>query len=303
VEDGVATDVRDAYGDPPGAGTASRRWSEGGWIARVWAVNECPSHGPQIVKPNGTYARCPAPTVPRGSYDGGALMPRATDTQGDAVALAVRAFDELTEMMRARGFGRRVGFGERPAVVVVDLIRAFTDPRFPSAVDDRAMVAAARALLDAARERGLPTVLVGSAYEPARRDAGVWERKLSHDGMDEGGEGVEFDERLGRCADDMVVWKKYPSAFFGTDLASRLVAQRVDTVLIAGASTSGCIRASAVDACSSGFRTAVVREAVADRSPLPHIANLFDIEMKYADVVELPAALAYLGGAAAPNGA
>ena len=92
----------------------------------------------------------------------------------------------------------------------------------------------------------------------------------------------------------MVVWKKYPSAFFATDLTSRLVAQRVDTVVIAGASTSGCIRATAVDACSSGFRTIVVREAVADRSPLPHVANLFDIEMKYGDVVGLAEALEYL---------
>ena len=220
---------------------------------------------------------------------------RGEGSQADAVALAVRAYDELAVMMRERGFGRRVGFGERPAVVVVDLIRAFTDPRFATAVDDPAMLTATRTLLDRARARGLPTVLVGSVYEPARRDAGVWERKLSHDGMDEGGEGVEFDERLGRCAHDMVVWKKYPSAFFATDLTSRLVAQRVDTVLIAGASTSGCIRATAVDACSSGFRTIVVREAVADRSPLPHVANLFDIEMKYGDVVELADALAALG--------
>jgi len=228
-------------------------------------------------------------------------MAPTNDTQGDAVALAVRAYDELAAMMRERGFARRAGFGERPAVVVVDLIRAFTDPRFPTAVDDPAMVTCARSLLDGARVRGLPTVLVGSVYEPARRDAGVWELKVSHDGMDEGGEGVEFDERLGRCAADMVVWKKYPSAFFGTDLASRLVAQRVDTVLIAGASTSGCIRATAVDACSSGFRTIVVREAVADRSPLPHVANLFDIEMKYGDVVSLREALDYLGTVAAPE--
>jgi maleamate amidohydrolase len=138
------------------------------------------------------------------------------------------------------------------------------------------------------------TVLVGSAYAPDKRDAGVWERKLSHDGMEDGTDGVQFDKRLGADERDMTVWKKYPSCFFGTDLSSRLTALRVDTVLLAGASTSGCIRASAVDACSSGFRTIVVREAVADRSPLPHIANLFDIESKYGDVVELGEALAYL---------
>jgi nicotinamidase-related amidase len=215
----------------------------------------------------------------------------------DAAELAAAAYDELAVMMRERGFARRVGFGERPAVVVVDLIKAFTDPRFQTAVDDPAMMSATRALLDGARTAGAATVLVGSSYEPGRRDAGVWELKLSHDGMDEGSEGAEFDERLGRNHTDMVVWKKYPSCFFGTDLASRLVALRIDTVLLAGASTSGCIRASAVDACSSGFRTIVVREAVADRSPLPHIANLFDIEMKYGDVVALDEALAYLANA------
>ncbi|HUB76502.1 MAG TPA: isochorismatase family protein [Solirubrobacteraceae bacterium] len=215
-------------------------------------------------------------------------------SDSDAVRHAERAYEELARTMRARGFGRRAGFGERPAVVVVDLIRAFTDPRFQTAVDAPAMIAAARRLLDAGREAGVPCVLVGSSYEPQRRDAGVWELKLSHDGMDEGTAGTEFDERLGRAAGDLIVWKKYPSCFFGTDLASRLVALRVDSVLLAGASTSGCIRASAVDACSSGFRAIVVADAVADRSPLPHIANLFDIEMKYGDVVTLGEALAHL---------
>lgn len=212
----------------------------------------------------------------------------------DVVALATQAYEQIAVMMRERGFSRRMGFGERPAVLVVDLIKAFTDPRYQTAVEAPAMIAATRALLDAARDGGVATVLVGSSYEQARRDAGVWERKLSHDGMEDGSEGVEFDERLGQVPADMVVWKKYPSCFFATDLASRLVALRVDTVLIAGASTSGCIRASAVDACSSGFRTIVVREAVADRSPLPHVANLFDIEMKYGDVVALEETLAYL---------
>ncbi|HEY1777398.1 MAG TPA: isochorismatase family protein [Solirubrobacteraceae bacterium] len=212
----------------------------------------------------------------------------------DVVSLAAAAYEELAQTMHDRGFARRSGFGERPAVVVVDLIKAFTDERFQTAVDHPAMMDATRSLLDSAREAGAATVLVGSSYEAQRRDAGVWELKLSHDGMDEGTEGTEFDERLGLDERDMVVWKKYPSAFFGTDLASRLVALRVDTVILAGASTSGCIRASAVDACSSGFRTVVVREAVADRSPLPHIANLFDIEMKYGDVVELEQAISYL---------
>jgi maleamate amidohydrolase len=212
----------------------------------------------------------------------------------DAVAAATRAYEELAVMMRERGFARRTGFGDTPAVVVVDLIKAFTDPRFQTAVDNPEMMSATRQLLDAARAANVVTVLVGSAYEPDKRDAGVWERKLSHDGMEDGTEGVEFDERLGRTRQDTTVYKKYPSCFFGTDLASRLTALRVDTVLLAGASTSGCIRASAVDACSSGFRTIVVRDAVGDRSPLPHIANLFDIESKYGDVTDLAETLDYL---------
>lgn len=223
----------------------------------------------------------------------GAEMSRSS-VESEAVTAATRAYDELAVIMRERGFARRVGFGDRPAVVVVDLMRAFTDPRFQTAVDDPPMMEATRRLLDVARTSGVATVLVGSAYAPDKRDAGVWERKLSHDGMEDGTDGVQFDERLGHTELDMTVWKKYPSCFFGTDLASRLTSLRVDTVLLAGATTSGCIRASAVDACSSGFRTIVVREAVADRSPLPHIANLFDIETKYGDVVSLGDALNYL---------
>lgn len=222
----------------------------------------------------------------------------ASETES-AVAVATAAYERLTGEMRERGFARRVGFGDHPAIVVVDLIRAFTDPRYPTAVDEPEMIHATRALLDAARETGVPTVLVGSAYEARKRDAGVWERKVSHDGIEEGTDGIAFDERLGHTASDMTLFKKYPSAFFATDLVSRLVALRVDTVLIAGASTSGCIRATAVDACSSGFRTIVVRDAVADRFPLPHVANLFDIDMKYGDVVGLDEALTYLRSAAA----
>jgi hypothetical protein len=96
----------------------------------------------------------------------------------DVVALATEAYEQLAGVMRERGFARRVGFGERAAVVVVDLIKAFTDPRFQTAVDDPAMMSATRSLLDGARAAAIATVLVGSSYEPARRDAGVWERKL-----------------------------------------------------------------------------------------------------------------------------
>jgi nicotinamidase-related amidase len=213
------------------------------------------------------------------------------------------AFDELGRELRERGFGKRVGFGERPAVVAVDMIRAFTDPAAPMGTSDfDEAVLAARAVLDAARAAGLPVFLVTSSYDQARREAGNWELKVDHDGMLHGSEWIEFDERLGRAASDQVVVKKYPSCLFGTDLNSRLVSQRVDTLIIVGVSTSGCVRATAVDACSSGYRTIVVEEAVGDRFLLTHRANLFDVDMKYGDVVRLEETVSYLSSLGRPRG-
>jgi maleamate amidohydrolase len=214
----------------------------------------------------------------------------------DALAAAVSAeYERFAEAMRAGGFAKRTGIGRAPAIVVVDLIRGFTEPAAPQGTDlfDPAVLGS-RALLDVARPAGVPVVLVTSGYDDRCLEGGAWERKVSHHGLQHGTEWVEVDPRLGQVATDQVVSKRYPSAFFGTDLASRLVAQGVDTVLITGASTSGCVRATAVDACCHGFRTIVVADAVADRSPLPHVANLFDIDMKYGDVVSLEEATAHL---------
>jgi nicotinamidase-related amidase len=107
---------------------------------------------------------------------------------------------------------------------------------------------------------------------------------------------VEVDPRLNRRPNEMLLVKKYASCFFGTDLASRLLSRRVDTLLITGCTTSGCVRASAVDACSYGFHTIVVEDAVGDRAELPHLASLFDIDSKYGDVVGLAEAVNYLAG-------
>lgn len=206
-----------------------------------------------------------------------------------------RVYDDLARAMRDRGFGKRVGFGERPAVVVTDLINGFTDTDSPmGSTDFDEAVAGSRKVLDAARAANVPVFLVTSAYDPARLEAGAWELKVDHEAIFHGTRWVEFDDRLGQVPSDQVVVKKYPSCLFGTDLNSRLVAQRVDTLIIVGASTSGCIRASAVDACSSGYRVIVVEEAVGDRYPLPHRANLFDIDMKYGDVVSLEEAITFL---------
>jgi nicotinamidase-related amidase len=199
------------------------------------------------------------------------------------------------DVLLSRGFAGRVGFGSRPALLVIDLIRGFTDTRSPLASNLDAEVAATRRLLDQARAASVPIVFTAVTYDAGLEDAGVWKEKIpASSWLVEGGEWVEVDERLGRTDGEQLLVKKYASCFFGTDLASRLVSRGVDTLLIAGCTTSGCVRASAVDACSLGLRAIVVEEAVGDRAPLSHMASLFDIDAKYGDVVPLQAALDYL---------
>lgn len=209
--------------------------------------------------------------------------------------LADRHLAELHERLRQRGFAGRAGYGERPAVLVVDFIKGFTDERCPLAANFDAELVVTRAVLDAARAARIPRILATSEYDAALEEAGAWARKIpSNSWLEADTEWVEIDDRLGRADDDMVMVKKYPSCFFGTDLASRLVSRAVDTVIVAGCTTSGCIRASAVDACSLGFRVIVVGDAVGDRAPLSHRASLFDIDVKYGDVVHSGDVLAYL---------
>jgi maleamate amidohydrolase len=196
---------------------------------------------------------------------------------------------------RERGFGRRIGFGERPAVVVVDLMKGFTDPALPlgSNLDD--VVEASGRVVAAARRAAAPVLYTVLWYEPGLGDAGVW--ALKQDALRTltyGSEATELDPRLGRLAEEPTLLKKYASAFFGTDLVSRLNAGAIDTLLITGATTSGCVRATAVDAVQYGYRPIVVREAVGDRSRAAHEQSLFDLDQKYADVVDLDEALGYL---------
>ncbi|MBO9520662.1 MAG: isochorismatase family protein [Nocardioidaceae bacterium] len=200
------------------------------------------------------------------------------------------------EFFAERGFGVPLGFGDRPAVVVVDLIRGFTDPTWPLGSDLTGQLAATSALLDAAHEAGHPVFLTTVRYDdPELRDAGVWGLKMKGaSSLMAGTGGSDIDERLPVVPTDVVIVKKYASSFFGTDLASRLVSQGVDTVVITGATTSGCVRATAVDAVQLGFRPVVVREGVGDRSARSHEQSLFDLSQKYADVVGLDEAVSAL---------
>jgi maleamate amidohydrolase len=204
-------------------------------------------------------------------------------------------YRETFDFYVRKGFAARVGFGARPALLVIDIIRAFTDLRSPLASNLDDQVAAIRTVLAAARERDIPVIFSTVAYDADLQEAGIWIRKIpSNSWLVEGSEWVELDARLDRRPREMLLVKKYASCFFGTDLAARLVSRQVDTLLITGCTTSGCVRATAVDACSLGLHTIVVQEAVGDRAELPHIANLFDIDAKYGDVVDLQDALVYL---------
>jgi nicotinamidase-related amidase len=208
---------------------------------------------------------------------------------------------ELSEELAAnerRGLTRVIGFGAKPAVVVVDYTRAFTEPgdAMPLAADFAAEIAAAVQLLEAARAAGAPIYFTAPVYdEPDLADAGIWAIKVPASvTLRAGTPGAELDPRLGRGPGDALVIKKYASAFFGTDLASRLTARGVDTLLLCGCTTSGCVRASAVDGLQHGFRTIVVLEAVGDRNPAAHRQSLLDMQAKYADIATLDAARSYL---------
>ena len=195
-----------------------------------------------------------------------------------------------------RGSDRASRSATRPAVLVVDFSCGFTDPECALGSDLTAEVEATRRLLDAARAKGMPVDLHDDrlrAVAEGRRPCGCRRRRRSAD-LQLGGRWVDIDPRLDRRDDETVVLKKGASAFFGTNLASILFSQGVDSVILCGATTSGCIRATAVDLLQYGFPTLVPRECVGDRAQAPHEANLFDIQAKYADVVSLEDALAYV---------
>lgn len=208
---------------------------------------------------------------------------------------------ETDDTYEQAGFGAPVRRGRRPAIVVVDLSRGFTEPAFPAGSDLTAVVSATARLIEAGRGAGVPVVFTTIAYTPAEADgpAVTWLQKAT--GMRtlrEGTPAVDIDPRLPMRTEDLLIVKKGPSAFFGTTLAAALVGQGCDTVLLCGATTSGCVRATAVDAVQSGFPVLVPRDCVGDRASGPHEANLFDIQAKYGDVVDLDDALGYLAGLA-----
>ena len=203
--------------------------------------------------------------------------------------------EQAKEVYAAARLGQSVTLGSRPAALVVDFSCGFTDPECTLGSDMTGAVEATKGLLAAVRAKGLPVVFTTIGYEPSLKDGGLWLQKVPSLGeLQIGGRWVEIDPRLEPRDDETIVLKKGASAFFGTNLPSILVSQGVDSVILCGATTSGCIRATAIDLLQYGYPTLVPRECVADRAQAPHEANLFDINAKYADVVPLDDVLEYV---------
>jgi len=202
--------------------------------------------------------------------------------------------ESLDDNYARGGFHARLNPGDRPALLIIDMARAYfepTSPLFAGVEDTREAVIT---LLNAARRLNLPVFHTSVRYQPGGADGGVFYRKLpALSVFDEGSPLGEFAEGVEPATDDMVFVKQYASAFHGTALAKTLNKRGIDTLLICGLTTSGCVRASVVDAVSLGFIPLVVREAVGDRAPEPHEANLFDMSAKYAEVIGLGEALDY----------
>lgn len=191
--------------------------------------------------------------------------------------------------MRFEGFHGRGGLGTRPALLVVDMSVGFTDRASPLVCDLDDVVVAIEQLLRVSRAAGFPVIYTTVAYdEGGKQAAAAFIDKVPALLTLEAGTGwVEIDPRIAPQADEPVLTKLFASAFFGTTLASLLVGAGCDSVIVTGASTSGCVRATVVDALQHGYRPLVPREAVGDRNLEAHEASLYDIDAKYGDVVSL----------------
>lgn len=204
---------------------------------------------------------------------------------------------ETRENNYAGVFDTSTGYGNRPAVLVIDFINAYTTegaPFFGQGVVDA--VAHSVPLLDTAREARVPVIYTKVLYHPSGMDGGLFVKKVPALRMLVEGEPLaEIDPKITPQPDDLVIVKNYPSPFFGTSLNSTLMGLGIDTLILTGCSTSGCVRAAAIDAIQYGYRVVVPRECVGDRHDAPHDANLFDINAKYGDVVATADVIEYLG--------
>ena len=195
----------------------------------------------------------------------------------------------------AGAFAGHLDFGNQPALLIVDFVMAYLDPSSPLYAGVEGALASAERMLEAARKANIPVIFTNVEYEPGGSNGGLFYQKIpALSVFDRGNPLGDFPLTLQPTGDDLVVTKQYASAFFGTGLSDKLEAMGVDTLLIIGLSTSGCVRATALDALQSGFIPFVVRDACGDRHPEPHEANLFDLQAKYAEVVSETDAIGFL---------
>jgi maleamate amidohydrolase len=212
----------------------------------------------------------------------------------ESSALTPRQYWEEVKANRTRA---KFGFGKRPALVNIDVQRAYTDiATFKTAYEtDPRQIEYINALSRAMRAKGLPVVWTYVAYLDSAEDAGVWGTRTntpdSLQNIKHGSERSALDPRADVQKADVVILKRMASAFFETHFPSLLTWHRIDTVIVTGGSTSGCVRATVVDSLSRGFRTIVPEECVADKHEIPHFANLCDMMLKYADVEPFEAVL------------
>jgi nicotinamidase-related amidase len=205
-----------------------------------------------------------------------------------------RIFSADTSIYRQRGFQRRIGFGERPALINIDLANAWTRPGNPFTCEGmETIIPAVQRLNAAARAKGVPIVYTTTAYnvtDGPNSDMGLWVHKIP--------DAVAIDDRIAPEPGEQVIVKKRASAFHGTYLSGYLNAHGVDTVIVTGVTMAGCVRHTVEDAIAEGFRPIVVRDAVGDRVPGVVEWNLFDIDAKFGDVEALERVLEYLDGLA-----
>ena len=207
--------------------------------------------------------------------------------------------DDLADDYLAAGFGGRLPFGERPALLVIDVVRAYLDRASPLYAGVEKALASNVRLIEAFRARSLPVIFTRVVYQADGADGGLFFRKVpSLKNFIAGSPLGRFPPEIDPRPSETIVTKQYASAFFGTSLGSTLRAARIDTVVMGGFSTSGCVRASALDALQHGFTPFVVREACGDRHSRPHDATLFDLQAKYAEVVSEAELLSQLKAAA-----
>jgi maleamate amidohydrolase len=194
------------------------------------------------------------------------------------------------------GFGGRAGFGERPCLLIIDMNKAFTLEGSPLRCDLDDVVGAIAQLLAAGRRAGIPVVYTNVIVDAgARQTAKAFIDKIpALTFMAPGTRWIEIDDRIAALPDEAIINKNFASSFFGTSFSSLLASAGCDSVIVTGASTSGCVRATVVDCVQHGYRPLIPREAVGDRNPAAHEANLYDMDAKYGDVVTLAETLDYL---------